>query len=58
MPNLIYNTFTQNEYGVLVFLLYGWTFMILVFVFALGVVIGDVIFSYFSLVRRKCKQYL
>lgn len=40
------------------FLLYGWTFLILLFVLAIGVVIGDLIFSYFSLVRRKCKQYL
>ncbi len=27
-------------------------------VISIGVVIGDIIFSYFSLIRKKCKQYL
>lgn len=57
-PSLVYSEFLKREYGTLVFILYGWTFVVLLVVFAVGVVVGDIIFSYFSLIRKKCKQYL
>lgn len=57
-PSLVYSEFLRKEYGTLVFILYAWTFIVLLLVCAVGVVVGDIIFSYFSLIRKKCKQYL
>lgn len=50
--------FLVKEESALVLILYGWTFIVLLVVSSIGVTIGDIIFSYFSLIRKKCKQYL
>jgi hypothetical protein len=39
-------------------ILYGGTFILMLVISAIGVAIGNVIFSYFSLIRKKSKQYL
>lgn len=56
-PNIVYDEFRNNQYDVLVLLLYGWTFIVMLLVFSIGVVIGDIIFSYFKLIGEKCKMY-
>ncbi len=58
LPNIVYEDFLQKENYVLVYILYGWSFIVLLVVFAIGFVVGDIIFSYFSQIRKKLKQYL
>ena len=39
-------------------MLYGWTFIVLVFTCSIGLVIGHYLFSYFNLILKKCKLYI
>ena len=39
-------------------MLYGWTVIVLAFTCSIGLVIGHYLFSYFSLILKKCKMYI